>query len=133
MRAIAFALLLAVFIRHESAFWLADVTGFTPAAVNYILGGIYEMVLAAVITLGLLACKKNIWRDLGLAAMFIAFIEGGQIAGCRLLIADIRSVPANVNLCDHIVGFPLGHVMMTLYVLVIAWSVRGALRSSYKK
>lgn len=130
MKAIAIVLLFAVFVRHESAFWLADATGFNPRAMHYILGGAYEVVLAAVISFMLFACARTVWRDLGIAAMVIAALEGAQIAACRALVTDIKSVPASVNLCDYLVGFPLGHVMMSLYTIIIVGSIANAVRSA---
>lgn len=129
VRVIAIILLLAVFVRHESAFWLADATGFNPRAVHYMLGGAYEVVLAGVIAVFLLAANRSLWRNLGLAAMAIAAIEGAQITACRAMVKDMKQVPPDTNLCDWIVGVPMGHILMSFYLLIVVWSIADASRA----
>lgn len=130
MRGVAAILMLAVFIRHESIYWLASASGFSPQAVNYMMTGAFEAILGGIIIALVWGYKETIWRNLAIAAMAIAVLEGLQITGCRLLVADIRKVPAGSNLCDYLVGFPLGHVMFAIYLLIICTMVGRAIRNN---
>ncbi len=127
MRAIAIILLLAVFIRHGSINWLADASGAEPWAVNYILGGAEEAALALMIAVLLLAYRAGIWRNLGLGACVISVIEGTQIAGCSLLISDIRDVPSGWSLCEYLAGFQFGMALVTAYLAIVCYSIVAAL------
>lgn len=120
MRWLAAGLLAAVFLRHHTAFWLAAMIGTTPPAVSYVMGGLLEVALGATVAMLLMGWKASPWRNLGIVAALIAASEGGQIAVCRMAIADIRALPANTTLCDHATGLPVAAVMTTLYLLAIA-------------
>lgn len=120
---IACTWLVAVFLRHSSAHWLAAASGYSPQAVNYMLGGALEVVAAAIIT-ALLWAYTSAWRNLALAGCWIAILEGTQTVGCRLAVTDITKVPRGVNLCEFATGLPVFPVMFTLYVAIIIWMLR---------
>lgn len=123
MRWLACALLLAVSMRHNSAFWVADMLQTTPAAVSYVMGGLLEVILGLAIASLLLTFAASVWRNLALVAAAIAVIEGSQMAVCRVLITDIRQLPPNTTLCDFVTGIPIGSVISTMYVLAVCFIV----------
>lgn len=125
---IAIILLVAVFMRHGSIYWLADLSGFPPGAVNVMLGGAFEIALAAVIAFLIFGYAPGIWRNLGLGACLIAAIEGAQITGCRAFVANIRLVPPKTDLCDYLVGFPIGRVIIGLELAIVCYALAAALR-----
>lgn len=102
----------------------------TPAAIFYILGGAWEVVLCGVLLMIFWAMKKSIWRNLSIAAMLIGMLEGGQVAVCRLAVSDIHAVPQGVNLCDYVGGLPIGVSLTCLYFFILCWSVGHAARTS---
>lgn len=122
MKWIACLLLLGVTIRHNAANWLAE-SSFTPAAWFYMLGGLWEATLCAVLLWVLLAAKDSVYRNLALAAMAIGILEGLQVTGCRLLVADISKVPRGTSLCDWVSGLPIGAAMVSTYVLIICYGI----------
>ena len=128
MKALAFVLLLGVFIRHDSANWLASITGLTPAAMFYILGGLWEFTLCSLLLFMVLGYPYTLWRGLASAGLVIGVLEGFQIFACRLAIADIGAVPMGANLCDFSTGFPVGAVMTSLYLFMICWHFGRAYR-----
>lgn len=128
MKALAFVLLLGAFIRHDSANWLASFTGMKPAALFYILGGMWETTLCALVLWMMLDYPASIWRNLAAGGAVIGALEGFQMFACRLPITDIKAVPAGMNLCDYVTGVPVGAVMTSLYVVMLAYYVGGAFR-----
>ena len=123
MKWIASILLLGVFIRHDAVTFIAHQVGWTPAAIFYLLGGLWEVVLCAAIALFALTTHVSIWRELILAAMAIGILEGSQVFICRLCVKDIRAVPPGTNLCDYVTGLPVGVSLTCLYFLILCWSV----------
>ena len=121
MKQLAIVLLLGVFIRHDTANWIAASSGMSPAAVFYILGGAWEFVLCGLLLWAVCGYYWTIWSGLASAALVIGMIEGAQVSLCRLAIQDIRSVPQGTNLCDYVTGLPVGAVLTTVYVLLICW------------
>lgn len=122
MKVIAFALLVGVFIRHSGHTWLSG-SGYSPAAVFYMLGGLWEALLCALGAALVYGARRTVWSGVALAALTIGALEGLQVTGCRLAIADIRAVPSGANLCDYATGLPVGAVAFSLYLIVIAWHV----------
>jgi len=127
VKLLASVLLLGVFIRHDSAWWIAAETGANPRVVFYVLGGAWEAVLCALILWALYSYPVTPWRNLAIAACAIGALEGAQMAACRMAIGS-RSIPTGVNLCDYSTGLPVGAVMTSLYLLIICWHVGRALR-----
>ena len=63
----------------------ADAFGYTPAAMAYMLSGVFEATLGGVIGLIVFAAVRgDVWRDLALWACGIAVAEGLMQTGCRL-------------------------------------------------
>ncbi len=125
MRFLAFVLLIGVALRHMGASWLAPVFGMPVAGMFYVLGGLWEVVLCAVVLLLLHQQPKSVWRNLAFSAAYIGVIEGSMIAGCRVMISDMSLVPKGMNLCDFVTGLPVAATLGAMYVLILAW---GALR-----
>ncbi len=72
-------LLVGVFLRHNTSLWMP---GYSSQAWFYILGGLYEILLSAVLMIFLR-------HPLALAALWIGILEGAQISTCRLLTTDM--------------------------------------------
>ena len=123
-------LLVGVFVRHDAVNLIAGWVDMTPAAVFYILGGFWEAILCGVIFLIAIHAKPSIWRVLLEIAMAIGILEGLEVSVCRIGITDIYAVPAGVNLCDYLTGFPVGKALMAVYFLITVWSVGRATRAS---
>jgi len=130
MRLIAFALLLGVFIRHNTYAILSQQTGMTEPWVFYVLGGLWEVVLCSVLLMIFWAMRPSIWKNLAIAAMAIGILEGAQVFVCRLCVKDIYAVPPGTNLCDYVSGLPIGVSLTCLYFLILCWSVGHATRAS---
>jgi hypothetical protein len=120
---IACALLLGVFIRHEGIYWIAGASGYTPQATAYMLGGMLEALLWAVVLTFARGFEDSIWRDLMLTASTIGILEGLQTTGCRLAVSDISRVPRGTSLCEFVVGFQIGHTMFAVYLLFVLWII----------
>ena len=129
VRWIALALLLGVFIRHYTAWWLADGTYLSPQAMFYILGGAWETILCLVVLGALFMVERSVWRYIAGVAMVVGALEGAQIAVCRVAITDISTVPKNINLCDYLIGLPLGPTLAALYLIAIAYGVSKYIRT----
>jgi hypothetical protein len=129
MRAVAIGLVVGVFLAHHGANWLSDGSTFTPAAVFYMLQGVWEATLSALLLTVLAAAKASLWRDLALAALAISIIEGVQMPACRLAITDIKAVPRGVSLCDHATNLPVNAVLLTLEVLALCWIIGAWVRN----
>ena len=129
LRWIAFVLLIGVFIRHWTAWWLAEGTYLSPQAMFYILGGVWETILCLVILGALCMVERSVWRYIAGIAMIVGALEGAQIAVCRAVTVDISIVPKHVNLCDYLIGLPLGATLAALYLIAIAYGVGKYLRT----
>lgn len=129
MRFLAAILLIGVFVRHDSAKWLAG-DHYSVAAVFYMLGGAWEVILCATVLLFTFAMHPSLWKSLIQAAMLIGIVEAVQMPVCRLLVTDIRSVPAGMSLCDHVTGLPIGIAVVSIYFLILIWSLGRALRAA---
>lgn len=123
MKWLALTVLVITFARHNSAFWMASALNTTAPAVSYVMGGILEAVMGVAIALLMFTQPKSLWRTLGIFAGCIAASEGAQMAVCRMAIADIRALPPNTTLCDHVTGLPVGSVLMTGYLMGIFYLV----------
>ena len=123
MRAVALVLIVGVFARYDAVNMLSQMFGMSPPAIYYILGGVWEAVLSAVILLLTYQMRECIWRRIIRAAMLIGIIEGTQSSVCRVAFRDIRAVPQGTDLCDYVTGLPFGSVVMSVYFLIICWSV----------
>jgi hypothetical protein len=110
-------LLVGVFVRHNTSFWL---TGYSPAAWFYVMGGMWEIVLCSTILFLIRA-------PLVIAAMWIGILEGAQVSICRLATKDIDAVHGQ-NLCDAITNLPIGATMTGLYVILVCWAIGKAWR-----
>ena len=128
MRALAIVLLLGVFVRHDTANWLADESRFSAAAWFYMLGGAWEVMLCGLLLWAVMGYPSSLWRNLAAAALMIGISEGAQIAGCRLAVDNIVAIPPGINMCDYVVGMPVGAVMTSLYLLLICWQIGRAFR-----
>lgn len=128
MRVIAALLVIGVFLRHNSAKWLAG--DFTPQAIFYMLGGVWEAILCATVLVFTAAMRPSIWRFVMQAAMVIGILEAVQMPVCRLMISDIRAVPPGMSLCDFVAGFPIGISIVAVYFLVIVWSIGRHVRAA---
>jgi hypothetical protein len=117
-------LLAAVFIRHGAVYWIADMTGFSPAAMHYILGGLWEIVLSSTIIMLMAGYPNSLWRNLAIGASAIAILEGAQIAGCRLAIGrSLEEVPKGMNLCDYLAGIPVGPYLLAVYLFIVVYAI----------
>ena len=130
MKWLAVLLLLGFFIRHMGVGCIAAESHMTQAAVFYILGGFWEVVLCSALLLIAWGCKASIWRNLTMAAMGIGISEGLQVGVCRMCISDIKAVPTGVNLCDYLTGLPIGISLVCLYFFILCWSVGHATRAA---
>ena len=123
-------LLLGVFIRHYSAWWLAEGTYLSPQAMFYVLGGAWEAILCLALLGAVTLAKRSLWRYIAGVAMVVGALEGLQIAICRVAISDIRAVPTNINLCDYLTGLPLGATLAALYLIAIAYGASRYVRTA---
>lgn len=123
MRVVALALLIGVFVRHDAINMISQISGMTPAAIYYILGGAWESVLCGAILLLSFQMRACLWRRVLRIAMLVGIVEGAQASVCRAAVRDIRAVPQGVDLCDYVTGLPLGSVVMSVYFLIICWSL----------
>jgi len=123
MRALAIALLVGVFVAHDTANWLGENSKFSPAAWFYMLQGAWTALLSACV-LGLLyVAKPSVWRSLAVAAMGISIVAGLMVPVCRLAVADINAVPRGVSLCNHVTGLPIGAAILCVEVFVVCWII----------
>ena len=118
MKAIAILLLLGVFLRHDTAFKIAELTGWSPSGVFYVEGALLEILL-----LGLLALfiwySRSAWRSLAIATCGVGMLEAAMMATCQMLIKS--RPPANMTQCDYVTGWPISAVTTTIYALLLAW------------
>lgn len=108
MKWIGPVLLVGVFARHNLAWSLP---GYNPQAWFYMLGGLWEILLCSILLLTLPALP------LVRVAISIGILEGAQVTLCRL--ATTGPLPKG-NLCDALLGFPLGPWLTGFYIILIA-------------
>lgn len=121
MKWLAALLLVGVFVRHDAAFLLASWTGWTPAAVFYVLGGFWEAILCGTLFVILNVCERTIWRDLAAYAMVIGVAESVMVSGCRLALT--APPPKGMTSCEHVTGWPIGQAMLALEIMGLCWLV----------
>lgn len=112
---LAILLLIAVYLRHNTSYWISDLSGMSPRGVFYVLGGLWEALLAGVIVV-LAYQKKSAWWHLLAFACFIAIIEGLQMSACRIIG---NSGPRNI--CDSVSGLPIGATLTSLYTFNVCY------------
>jgi len=120
---IAALLLLGVFARHSAHTWLAEGSRIAAAGWVYILGGVWEIALCAVLWAIFAPMRRTVWTRLAVSAMVIGICEGLQLSACRLAVTDLAAVPRGMNLCDHVSGMPIGAVSFSLYLIIVCWSI----------
>ena len=123
MKAVALVLLFGVFIAHDTANWIAEVTGYSPAAVFYMEQGTWTVILSSCLLVFVLTQKASLWRTLGLAAIGISIVEGSMIPVCRLAVSDISLVPRGTNLCDYVTGLPVSATLLTVEIMIVCWII----------
>ena len=124
MKFIAALLLFGVFARHDTAYWLNDLTGMHPVTVFYMMGGFWEVILCSVVISLLLTQKNGFYRHIAILAMGMGILEGFQIGICSILAQGrMPFVPKGQNVCDFISGVPIGATMVGLYILVVCYFV----------
>lgn len=120
MKFAAIILLIGVVVRHYGIFWLSDLTGFSSQAIIYILSGLWEFVLCGILLFIAYGYRWSIWRGLACSALLIGMVEGLMQSGCRLAVKDVRAAKG-ANLCDYATGLPVGAVVASLAIVMIAW------------
>jgi len=116
LRWLPLALLLGVFVRHDTSYLASTFTPLTPGAWFTTMGGLWEVALCFLV--------MSLWRDPWVvAAMWIGIVEGAQIAACRPFIADISKVPQDVTLCDYVTGWRIGIPILVLYLGIVCWAI----------
>jgi hypothetical protein len=121
VRLVAILLLVGVLMRHASARWLADMLGYPVGGMEYMLSGAFDILLCGVLLLMIWHMANSLWRRLAIAALVIGMMEGAQITVCRACISDISMVPKGTNLCDYLVGFPMGPALIVMYAIVVCY------------
>lgn len=122
-------LLVATFLRHFTSEWLAAGSSFSPAAVFYMLGGVYEVALAALALPVLIVIKPSVWRGLGFLALGVMAVEGLQVATCRFFL----KAATHANQCDVLTGLPVEKTTVTFYAMVAAFIIGKAIREKIRK
>lgn len=123
-------LLAGVFIRHFGYWWLAEGTRFSPKAMFYILGGAWETILCLTLLGAFIVTERSVWRYIAIAAMIVGALEGFQIAACQFVVVTNANTPANTNICDYLMGVPLGPTLAALYLIAIAYGVSKYIRTA---
>jgi len=119
---IAAILLCSLAVRHYQIRELANFFGFSVYAMNYMLDGVLDVVLVSVIAF-LVWGYKGVARFLILTGCVWAALEGVQVSGCRFF-ANMSHAPAQGNLCDYLLGFPVGAlvgVLVLMTMCLIIW------------
>ena len=113
---LAVILLVGVFVRHDTAYTLADMTGFNPKAIFYVLGGWWEAILAAIILQFVRQRpERNVYWHLSIFACLVTICESLQMT-CQLFTGSTTG-----NVCDNLSRLPIGATMTALYVLFACW------------
>jgi hypothetical protein len=113
---------MGVFLRHDTAFTVSQMTGWTPGGVFYVAGALWEMLLCAVVLFFVWASyRESLWRSLGIAAAIIGIVEAAMSAGCQMAING--RPPPNMTQCDYVTGLPVFALSMGIEVAVLFWIV----------
>jgi len=121
MKYLAILLLVGVVVRHNTAYEVASLTGISPPGAFYVLGGLWESILCAVVLIIAWQQRQTVYRSAILGAMAIGIIEGLQMSVCRACIKNMADVPKGVNICDYLTGFPVGATVASLYLIILIW------------
>jgi hypothetical protein len=121
VRAIAVLLVLGVFLRHDTAFKVADMTGWSPGGVFYVSGALWEIVLCALLLFFIWNYRASLWRSLGIAAAFIGMAEASMMATCQMAITG--RPPPNTTQCDFVTGLPVFAVTFAVEMAVLFWII----------
>jgi hypothetical protein len=125
MRWLACALLLGVFVRHDTAFTMAAWIGTSPGVVFYVLGALWEVMLCTTLLGILWAAKRDAWTEIAMAAVTIGIVEAGMVAGCQIALHG--AVPPGMTTCQHVTGIPIGAVVTTLeastLLALVGWHI----------
>ena len=111
-------LLIGVFARHDLT-WLP---GYSRTEWFYLLGGLYECLLCAILL-------TFIQIPLAVAALWIGMIEGSQIAICGALMGHARA-PEGTNECDYLTNLPIGATLTALELGIVCWAIGKSWRSA---
>ena len=117
MNILAAILLAGVFLRHHTAHQLDALTGWNVNVVFYVEGGLFEVLLCAVLATCLLAQKPSLGRSLAFVAMGIGAVEGLLMAVFQMF--KTSRPPPGVNTGDWVTGLPLTPALITLSVLAV--------------
>jgi hypothetical protein len=128
VRAIAVLLVLGVFLRHDTAFRIADATGWSPGGIFYVSGALWEILLCALVLFFIWNYRASLWRSLGLAAMGIGIAEAAMSAACQMAITG--RPPPNTTQCDFVTGLPVFAVTFAVEMAVLFWIVGRAWRKN---
>jgi hypothetical protein len=104
-------LLIGVFARHNLT-WLP---GYSAPEWFYILGGIWEIVLCAVLLMFLRTPLTS-------AALWIGILEGGQVSVCGSIMGHQRA-PLGLNECDYLTGWHVGAIMTGVYLFIVCMAI----------
>lgn len=115
MKYLAVFLTLVAYLRHDTSYWVGEWLGISPKAAFYVLGGIQETILWALLAGFILMLRNQIWRSLALGACVIGMVEGLMIPVCRLALRG----PHTGNTCDYLTGLPIGGVFVAVYTLLV--------------
>lgn len=114
MKSVALLLMAGMILRHNSANVLAPVFGTHPGWVFYVLGGLWEIVLAFVIALFAVKEAPSKWKTLIYAVCAAFAIEG-------LLMFACAPFASSGPLCTNATGIPIEATTSTLYLVVFFW------------
>jgi hypothetical protein len=116
MKTLAVLVLVGVFIRHGSANWIHDLTNFPVRGAFYILGGLWESLLCAIVALLVWNRPKDGWWALLVMGCLVGIVEGLMMVIGRLMVT-----PSGPNLFDTLTGLQVGATAMSLYAMVICY------------
>lgn len=116
-------LIVSVFVRHFTAHSIGSQTYLNPRGWFYVMGGLWEALLCAVIGLMFWQTKDRVAKVVGLLAMAIGIVEAIQMVIARSLVYDMKTIPINKNVLDHLSGLQLSAVLVTLYLFIFGWLI----------
>lgn len=123
MKHLAVFFLIGVYVRHHSSHWLAEQTGFRPGSIFYMLGGLWEVALYAILAAFIWNYAKSVWRTIALFALGMGAFEGMLLPACRLAIKDIDAMPPNANMCDYATGMPITLILLSAYLIIFCYVI----------
>jgi hypothetical protein len=88
----------------------------------YVLGGLWEAILAASLAFVLYHASQTKYRLLALAALFIAVCEGLQVGVCQAILGE-KNTPAGMDTCDYVTGLPVGATFLATYLAAVLWAL----------